>query len=242
VVQANHRLAAVVGIIAIARSACSARTIGSTAGPRRTGVSTTAGDGTADGPLANPADPDNLPPNYNGAQELYRWFGAELTNPAQDHMGPMGRFMTAKDHIYPTRLWQLNDESVTIPGQSFAGQVVLIAGHNDSTPTPTLVASGAESGSPTPMTRMRRGNWGNGSTYDAGSGEAMGMAEVQALLRWYAATGTRPRVPPRAPAGGRPARWVHRWLKRAGRGWTTRRRPTSRSGPRPRHPSCRGRR
>ena len=147
----------------------------------------------ADGPLDNPADVNNLPPNYNGAQEFYQWFGRELTNPDRDHMGPLGRFMTAKDHIYPTRVWQLNDESVTIPGQSCAGQVVLIAGHNDSTPTSVNVANGAAAGSPTPMTGMRGGNWGNGSMYDAGSGEAMGMAEVQALLRWYSANGTYPK-------------------------------------------------
>jgi hypothetical protein len=147
----------------------------------------------ADGPLSNPSDPNNLPTNYNGAQEFYKWFGQELTNSANDHMGPLGRFMTAKDHVYPTRIWQLDDETVTMPGQSCAGQVALIAGHNDSTPTSTLVSQGAETGSPTPMTRMRGGNWGNGSTYDAGSGEAMGMAEVQALLRWYAANGTYPK-------------------------------------------------
>ena len=147
----------------------------------------------ADGPLSDPTDPNNLPPNYNGAQEFYTWFGQELTNSDRDHMGPLGRFMTAKDHVYPTRVWQLNDESVTIPGQSCAGQVALIAGHNDSTPTSTGVANGAQTGSPTPMTGMRGGNWGNGSTYDAGSGEAMGMAEVQALLRWYAANGTYPK-------------------------------------------------
>ena len=40
---------------------------------------------------------------------------------------------------------------------------------------------------------MRGGNWGNGSMYDAGSGEAMGMAEFQALLRWYEANGTYPK-------------------------------------------------
>src|SRR6266540_1670454 len=43
------------------------------------------------------------------------------------------------------------------------------------------------------MSAMRGGNWGNGSMYDAGSGEAMGMAEFQALLRWYQATGTYPK-------------------------------------------------
>ena len=94
----------------------------------------------ADGPVADPSDPNNLPANYNGAQEFYKWFGDELTNPANDHMGPLGRFMTAKDHVYPTRVWQLDDEIVTLPGQSCAGQVALIAGHNDSTPTSTGVA------------------------------------------------------------------------------------------------------
>jgi hypothetical protein len=116
-----------------------------------------------------------------------------MTNSDASHMGPVGRFMTAKDHVYPTRLWQLNDETVTIPGQSCAGQAALIAGHNDSTPTSTGVANGAATGSATPMSGMRGGNWGNGSMYDAGSGEAMGMAEFQALLRWYRATGTYPK-------------------------------------------------
>jgi hypothetical protein len=147
----------------------------------------------ADGPLSDPSNPNNLPANYNGAQEFYKWFGAEMTNSDANHMGPLGRFMTAKDHIYPTRVWQLNDETVTIPGQSCPGQAALIAGHNDSTPTSTGVANGAASGSATPMSAMRGGNWGNGSMYDAGSGEAMGMAEFQALLRWYQANGTYPK-------------------------------------------------
>jgi hypothetical protein len=147
----------------------------------------------ADGPLSNPNDPNNLPANYNGAQEFYQWFRQEMTNADAAHMGPLGRFMTAKDHVYPTRIWQLDDLSVTIPGQDCPGQVALIAGHNDSTPTSTAVANGAAAGSATPMTGMRGGNWGNGSAYDAGSGEAMGMAEFQALLRWYQANGTYPK-------------------------------------------------
>jgi hypothetical protein len=146
----------------------------------------------ADGPLSDPGDPNNLPANYNGAQEFYQWFAAEMTNSDHAHMGPLGRYMTAKDHIFPTRVWQLNDLSVTIPGQSCPGQIALIAGHNDSTPTSTTVANGAANGSATPMTGMRGGNWGNGSMYDAGSGEAMGMAEMQALLRWYESNGTYP--------------------------------------------------
>jgi hypothetical protein len=147
----------------------------------------------ADGPLTNFADPNNLPQNYNGAQEFYKWFGSELTNPDDNHMGPLGRFMTAKDHLYSTRIWQLDDEIVTIPGGSCAGQIALIAGHNDSTPTSTAVANGAANGSATPMSAMRGGNWGNGSGYDAGSGEAMGMAEFQALLRWYDANHAYPK-------------------------------------------------
>src|SRR2546421_1387760 len=147
----------------------------------------------ADGPVADPNDPNNLTPNYNGAQEFYKWFAQELTNADAAHMGPLGAFMTAKDHLSPTRIWQLDDLSVTIPGQDCAGQVALIAGHNDSTPTSTAVANGAASGSPTPMTGMRGGNWGNGSAYDAGSGEAMGMAEFQSLLRWYQINGTYPK-------------------------------------------------
>ena len=147
----------------------------------------------SDGPLSNYNDPNNLTQNYNGAQEFYKWFGSELTNPDKNHMGPLGRFMTAKDHVYSTRTWQLNDEIVTIPGGSCAGQIALIAGHNDSTPTSTGVANGSASGSPTPMSAMRGGNWGNGSSYDAGSGDAMGMAEVQALLRWYDANHAYPK-------------------------------------------------
>ena len=147
----------------------------------------------SDGPLSDFSDPNNLPPNYNGAQEFYRWFGSELTNSDAGHMGQLGKFMTAKDHLYSTRTWQLDDEVVTIPGGTCPGQIALIAGHNDSTPTSTAVATGSQIGSATPMSGMRGGNWGNGSGYDAGSGEAMGMAEVQALLRWHAANGTYPK-------------------------------------------------
>src|SRR5215813_12782983 len=80
-------------------------------------------------------------------------------------MGPLGRFLTAKDHFEPCCR---------------------------STGTPTTVANGAASGSPTPMSGMHGGNWGNGSPFDADSGIAMGMAELQGLLRWYQANGTYP--------------------------------------------------
>ena len=154
----------------------------------------------ADGTPGNPGDVNNLPPNYNGSNEFYAWWKQQMTDTSQDHMGPMGRFLTAKDHFEPccrstgnqTYPSQLDDATVTIPGQSCPGQVALISGHNDSTPTSTSVASGAASGSPTPMSGMHGGNWGNGSPFDADSGIAMGMAELQGLLRWYQANGTYP--------------------------------------------------
>lgn len=154
----------------------------------------------ADGPPTNPADVNNLPPNYNGANEFYAWWKQEMSDTSPDHMGPMGRFITAKDHFEPccsssgnqTYPWQLDDATVTVPGQSCAGQVALISGHNDSTPTSTRVASGAASGSPTPMSGMHGGNWGNGSPYDADSGIVMGIAELQGLMRWYQANHTYP--------------------------------------------------
>lgn len=154
----------------------------------------------ADGPPASPSDVNNLPPDYNGSNEFYAWWKQQITSTSSSHMGPMGRFLTANDHFEPccssrgnqTYPWQLNDATVTIPGQSCPGEVALISGHNDSTPTSRSVASGAQSGSPTPMSGMHGGNWGNGSPFDADSGIAMGMAELQGLLRWYQANGTYP--------------------------------------------------
>jgi hypothetical protein len=155
----------------------------------------------ADGPPQDPSNVNNLPQNYNGAQEFYAWWKEEMTNTDNSHMGPMGRFVTAKDHFNPccsgrsgdqTYPFELDSATVTIPGQSCPGQVVLISGHNDSTPTSTRVASGAQSGSPTPMSSMHGGNWANGSPFDATSGIALGMAEFQGLLRWYQQNGTYP--------------------------------------------------
>ena len=154
----------------------------------------------ADGPPSNSSDVNNLPPNYNGTSEFYSWWKQQITATSHNHMGPMGRFLTAKDHFEPccrsngnqTYPWQLDDATVTIPGRSCPGQVALISGHNDSTPTSTNVANGAASGSATPMSGMHGGNWGNGSPFDADSGIAMGMAELQGLLRWYQANGTYP--------------------------------------------------
>jgi hypothetical protein len=155
----------------------------------------------ADGPVNDLADVNNLPPNYNGANEFYEWWKHESTASDDAHMGPMGKFLTAKDHFEPccssagnqTYPFQLNDATVTIPGQACPGQVVLIAGHNDSTPTSLSVGNGAASGSATPMSGIRGGNWGNGSPYDADTGITMGMAELQGLMRWYQLNGTYPK-------------------------------------------------
>jgi hypothetical protein len=154
----------------------------------------------ADGPPSDPSNINNLPKNYNGANEYYSWWKSESTNTDDSHMGPMGRFLTAKDHFDPccsgsgnqTYPFQLDDATVTIPGLTCPGQVVLISGHNDSTPSTLGVANGAASGSPTPMNAMRSANWGNGSPYDANSGIVLGMAELQGLLRWYQLNGTYP--------------------------------------------------
>ena len=102
----------------------------------------------ADGPPTDPSNVNNLPQNYNGANEFYAWWKHEMTDTSNDHMGPLGRFATAKDHFEPccsssgnqTFPWQLDDATVTVPGQGCAGQVALISGHNDSTPTSTGVA------------------------------------------------------------------------------------------------------
>jgi hypothetical protein len=139
-----------------------------------------------------PGDGNNLPPNYNGAQEFYSWWKGLGTTSTPQPNGELGRFITARDHLFNTRSWQLNDAELTIPGASCAGQQVMLASHNDSTPISTNVASGAQSGSATPMSTMHSGNWGNGSAYDANMGELMNLEELGSVLRWHKANGTYP--------------------------------------------------
>ena len=73
--------------------------------------------------------------------------------------------MTARDHLFPTRSWQLDDAELTIPGAICAGQQVMLASHNDSTPVTTsgTNASVTTRDGATPMSGMHSGNWGNGS-------------------------------------------------------------------------------
>ncbi|HEX7312223.1 MAG TPA: PKD domain-containing protein [Gaiellaceae bacterium] len=147
---------------------------------------TTCGTGTQTDPS------NNLPENYNGAQEFYPWWKGLGTTSTPQPNGPLGKFVTARDHLFPTRTWQLNDAELTIPGATCAGQQVMLASHNDSTPVSTNAASGAVSGSATPMSTMHSGNWGNGSAYDANMGELMNLEELGSVLRWHAKNGTYP--------------------------------------------------
>jgi len=147
---------------------------------------TTCGTGTQTDPS------NNLPENYNGAQEFYSWWKGLGTTSTPQPNGQLGSFITARDHLFPTRTWQLNDAELTIPGATCAGQQVMLASHNDSTPVGTNPASGAQSGSATPMSTMHSGNWGNGSAYDANMGELMNLEELGSVLRWHEVNGTYP--------------------------------------------------
>ena len=135
-----------------------------------------------------PGDDNNLPPNYNGAQEFYTWWKGLGTSHTPQPNGDLGRWVTARDHLFPTRSWQLNDAELTIPGATCAGQKVMLASHNDSTPVRAVVPGT----SLTPMTGMHSGNWGNGSAYDANMGENMNLEELGSVLRWHEVNGTYP--------------------------------------------------
>jgi len=142
-----------------------------------------------------PGDSNNLPPNYNGAQEFYSWWKGLGTTHTPQPNGKLGLWITARDHLFPTRSWQLNDAELTIPGAVCAGQQVMLASHNDSTPVSTNnggPSSAAVAGSATPMSTMHSGNWGNGSAYDANMGELMNLEELGSVLRWHEVNGTYP--------------------------------------------------
>jgi hypothetical protein len=135
------------------------------------------------------SDPsNNLPENYNGAQEFYSWWKGVGTTSTPQPNGKLGLWITARDHLYPTRVWQLDDAELTIPGATCAGQQVMLASHNDSTGV-SAVNTGT---SPTPMSGMHGGNWGNGSAYDANMGENMNLEELGSVLRWHEVNGTYP--------------------------------------------------
>ena len=140
-------------------------------------------------------DSNNLPENYNGAQEFYDWWKGVGTTHTPQPNGKLGLWVTARDHLFPTRSWQLNDAELTIPGAVCAGQQVMLASHNDSTPISTNQggpSSAAVAGSLTPMSTMHSGNWANGSGYDANMGENMNLEEIGSVLRWHEVNGTYP--------------------------------------------------
>jgi hypothetical protein len=143
---------------------------------------TTCGTGTQTDPS------NNLPENYNGAQEFYSWWKGVGTTHTPQPNGVLGKWITARDHLFPTRTWQLDDAELTIPGATCAGQQVMLASHNDSTPV-SAVNTGT---SATPMSGMHSGNWGNGSAYDANMGENMNLEEIGSILRWHEVNGTYP--------------------------------------------------
>jgi len=145
--------------------------------------------------VGTPGDNNNLPENYNGAQEFYTWWKGVGTTHTPQPNGKLGLWITARDHLFPTRTWQGNDAELTIPGAVCAGQQVMLASHNDSTPFSTNnggPSSAAASGSLTPMSTMHSGNWGNGSGYDANMGENMNLEELGSVLRWHEVNGTYP--------------------------------------------------
>jgi PKD domain len=146
--------------------------------------------------VGTPGDSNNLPANYNGAQEFYSWWKGVGTTSTPQPNGKLGKWITARDHLFPTRTWQLNDAELTIPGASCAGQQVMLASHNDSTPFSLNgggPSSAAAAGSLTPMSTMHSGNWGNGSGYDANMGENMNLEEIGSVLRWHEVNGTYPK-------------------------------------------------
>lgn len=145
--------------------------------------------------IGTPGDANNLPQNYNGAQEFYTWWKGVGTTHTPQPNGHLGLYITARDHLFNTRTWQLNDAELTIPGSTCAGQQVMLASHNDSTSISTNgggPGSQAAAGSLTPMTTMHSGNWGNGSAYDANMGENMNLEEIGSVLRWHEVNGTYP--------------------------------------------------
>lgn len=146
-----------------------------------------------DGPPQDPSSPANLPPNVNGWQEFYAHWKQQMTSPKA--MGPMAAFLKVSDHYFRVTGYPYDSDvaEVTIPGAACPGQRVLLAGHPDGTPVSTRVADMIDKGDFTgAMQRLYSSNLGNGSAYDDTSGVTMGMAEFQALLRWWDANHTWP--------------------------------------------------
>jgi hypothetical protein len=160
------------------------------------------------------SDPFNEPASVNGWQEFFLHWKAQLTD--KSVMSNTAKFATVSDHYFrrlpvqetnpdysfdPNYRWDSDDAEVTVPGETCAGQRVLIAAHPDGTPvSPTIVGQVNNSQNSTSSVfgfgagrrTLTLSNVGNGGAYDDTSGVAMTLGEYQALLRWYDANGTYP--------------------------------------------------
>jgi hypothetical protein len=146
-----------------------------------------------DGPPQDPSSSANLPPNVNGWQEFYAYWKQQMTSPTA--MGPMAKYLKVSDHYFRVTGFPSDSDvaEVTIPGALCAGQRVLLASHPDGTPSSTKVSDLIDQGDfAGAMARLNSSNLGNGSAYDDTSGVTMGMAEFQALSRWWDANNTWP--------------------------------------------------
>jgi hypothetical protein len=173
----------------------------------------------ADGDPRNANDPFNLPPTVNGWQEFFQHWKQQLTDKKQ--MTDLAKFATVSDHYFhrlpeqrtnpagnpnfysfdPNFRYDSDDAEVTIPGETCAGQRVLLAAHPDGTPiSPAIVgevnnsqqSTSAVFGFGAARRHITLSNLANGGAYDDTSGVALTMGEYQALLRWYDANHTYP--------------------------------------------------
>jgi hypothetical protein len=138
--------------------------------------------------VGTPGDANNLPMNYNGTQEFNEWWAAlGVTHDAMPN-GPLGRYMSRRNHLFNQSTWQINVQELTLPGATCAGQQVMLAYHPDSqgVSAPNITTSS------TPLSGMYSGSWGTGSAYDSNMGALMNLEEIGSVLRWHNANGTYP--------------------------------------------------
>jgi PKD domain len=155
----------------------------------------------ADGPPQDPSSPFNLPPTVNGWQELFAYWKKQVTSEKVN--GPVASFATISDHYFRRSggyRFDSDDAEVTVPGAICPGQRVLIGAHPDETPVPTDIVDEINSGSTNGVNgfdaarrEITDSNLGNEGAYDGLSGVAVSLGEYNALLSWYAATGTYPK-------------------------------------------------
>ena len=139
--------------------------------------------------FGSPGDANNLPMNYNGTQEFNKWWADLGTTSTALPNGPLGKFMSKRDHLYNQSTWQINTQELTIPGAACPGQQVMLAFHPDS----QNVSAPNPGTSATPYSAMYSGDWGTGSPYDSNMGALMNLEEIGSVLRWHSANGTYPK-------------------------------------------------